>query len=85
MPAERIYHKTRKGIAELKSSGKELTLLQRRVLILVNGQHDRDEIARLSLCEDVDDILRALALAGFIADGEISSTTVAAQDYAPTR
>ena len=85
MPVERIYHKTKKGIAELTSPGKALTLQQRRILILVNGRHNRDEIARLSLCDEVDSILRNLARLGFINHGESTNTTIAAQDYALDR
>ena len=85
MPASPIYHKTRKGMAALASPGNGLTLQQRRILILVNGRHNVEELAHLALCDDFESILKTLAHQGFIDDTAPRATTVTAQDYALNR
>ena len=84
MKTNGIFHKTSKGKAEITSRANGLSLQQRRVLILVNGAHDSAELARLSLCDNVDDILQTLAPGGFINGGNSTTTAVMAQDYAET-
>ena len=85
MPASPIYHKTRKGMAALASPDHGLTLQQRRILILVNGRHNAEELAHLALCDDLENILKTLTQQGFIDDAAPRATTVAAQDYALNR
>lgn len=82
MQAKDIFHKTSKGQAEIETRSGGLTMKQRRVLILVNGANDIDELARLSLCADVADILQSLAENGFVNNGSSTTTAVEAQDYA---
>jgi hypothetical protein len=85
MPETHVYHKTAKGQNEIESRSGQLSLQQRRVLILVNGANDATELARLSLCKDVDDILKTLEQSGFIDDGSRTTTAVMARDYASTK
>jgi hypothetical protein len=80
--AKDIYHKTTKGQAEIETRSGGLTMKQRRVLILVNGANDTAELTRMSLCDDVADILQTLAENGFIDDGGAMTTTaIRAQNY----
>ena len=53
----------------------------RRVLILVNGARDCNELKRLSLCDNIGEILTILIDGGFVDDGASMPTAVAAQDY----
>ena len=80
MKASDIFHKTTKGQTEIDSRSGNLSMKQRRVLILVNGANDCNELKRLSLCDNIGEVLKTLIVGGFI-DGGTSTTTVAAQDY----
>ena len=78
MKAGDIFHKTAKGQSEIETKSDALTLKQRRVLILVNGQNDATTLKEFSLCENVVEILEVLIDKGFINDGE---STGRANDY----
>ena len=78
MKADDIFHKTAKGQSEIENKSSALTLKQRRVLILVNGQNDAVTLKEFSLCENVLEILEMLIDKGFINDGE---STGSAHDY----
>lgn len=77
-----IFHKTAKGQAEIESRSAGLTMKQRRVLILVNGANNIDDLTRLSLCDDVAEILQYLAESGFIDAGDGTTTAVETPDFA---
>lgn len=70
MKADDIFHKTAKGKSEIENKSNALTLKQRRVLILVNGQNDAATLKEFSLCENAVEILQVLIDLGFINDGE---------------
>ena len=70
MKAGDIFHKTAKGQSEIETKSDALTLKQRRVLILVNGQNDTTTLKEFSLCENVVEVLKVLIDKGFINDGE---------------
>ena len=53
----------------------------RRVLILVNGANDCTELKRLSLCDNIGEVLKTLIDGGFIDGGTSTTTAIAAQDY----
>jgi hypothetical protein len=76
-----IHHKTTKGQSEIESRARGLSMQQRRVLILVNGSNDTAELKRMSLCENVAEILEMLLAGDFIDTSSSSTTAVAAQDY----
>jgi DNA-binding MarR family transcriptional regulator len=85
--AEDIFHKTSKGHEEIETRSAGLTMKQRRVLILVNGANDINELGRLSLCDDVAAILQRLAEMGLIDSGSSTTTTttttaIEARDHA---
>ena len=76
MEASKIFHKTTKGQSEIENKTKALSLKERRVLILVNGQNDAAKLSELSLCDNIEEILGTLITQGFIetADGAGSSS-----------
>ena len=76
-----IYHKTTKGQSEIESRSHVLSIQQRRVLILVNGSNDTAELKRMSLCENIMEILETLLAGDFIGTSSSSTTAVASQDY----
>ena len=76
-----IYHKTTKGQSEIESRAHGLSMQQRRVLILVNGSNDTAELKRMSLCENVVEILEMLLAGDFIDTSSSPTSPVAAQDY----
>ncbi len=74
-----IFHKTAKGQAEIATKTDALSMKERRVLILVNGENTVATLAQLSLCDDVDAILERLL------DGKfISSASGATDDVTET-
>jgi hypothetical protein len=80
MKASDIFHKTTKGQAEIDSRSRNLSMKHRRVLILVNGANDCNELKRLSLCDNIGEILTILIDGGFV-DGGASTTAIPAHDY----
>ena len=76
-----IYHKTTKGQSEIESRAHGLSMQQRRVLILVNGSNDTAELKRLSLCENVVEILGMLSAGDFIDTSSSPTSAVKVQDY----
>jgi len=81
MKASDIFHKTSKGQAEIDSRSGNLSMKHRRVLILVNGANDCNELKRLSLCDNIGEILTTLINGGFVDGGTSTTTAIAAQDY----
>ena len=79
MKATDIFQKTSSGLSEIGNRSNALTVKQRRVLILVNGKNDTSTLRKLSLCNDIVEILDALLRRGFI-DRQGGGT---AYDYAP--
>jgi hypothetical protein len=81
MKASDIFHKTSKGQEEIDSRSGNLSMKDRRVLILVNGANDCNELKRLSLCDNIGEILKTLIDGGFIDGGASTTTAVTAHDY----
>jgi hypothetical protein len=79
MKANDIFQKTARGLSEIGNRSDALTVKQRRVLLLVNGKNDTSTLRKLSLCNDIVEILNTLLRQGFI-EREGSGT---AYDYAP--
>ena len=82
MKASDIFHKTAKGQTEIDFRSRALSMKHRRVLILVNGANDCTELKRLSLCDNITEILETLIDGGFIDGGASTTTAIAAHDYA---
>jgi len=66
MKASDIFQKTASGLSEIGNRSDALTVKQRRVLILVNGKNDTSTLKKLSLCNDIAEILDTLLRLGFI-------------------
>lgn len=66
MQASEIFSKTPKGQSEIENKSNDLSLKERRVLILVNGENNTARLQQLSLCENIADILDNLLRLGFI-------------------
>lgn len=67
MPASGSYTKTAAGFEEITRRERRLPALQRRLLILVDGERERTQLARLLDVADIDPLLAGLAAAGLIA------------------
>lgn len=72
------YCKTARGHQEISERSAGLGLRARRLLILIDGQRDSEELSRLAGDTQVEDTLRTLADGGFIEAGaEPAAATVA--------
>ena len=69
MKASDIFHKTAKGQSEIETKSNQLTLKERRVLILVNGVNDAATLKEISLCDNIIEILENLMTQGYIDRG----------------
>ncbi len=70
MKASEIFLKTAKGQSEVTSRTNALSMKERRVLILVNGENNAARLKELSLCENILEILETLKSGGFIEQQE---------------
>ena len=61
-----IYDKTTLGRLEIKNRSEDLTVIQRRILILVDGRRDGEKILRISKVVDYAKVLSDLEEMGFI-------------------
>lgn len=78
MQASEIFLKTPKGKSEIEVKTDALSMKERRVLILVNGENNAATLQRLSLCDNIDEILQNLLQLEFItATGDSSAPTKA--------
>lgn len=75
MKASEIFHKTAKGQAEVETRTNALSMKQRRVLILVNGENNAATLKQLSLCENIVEILETLLDGGFIQQDTATVTS----------
>ncbi|TNF87607.1 MAG: hypothetical protein JSU67_07785 [Gammaproteobacteria bacterium] len=81
MKASEIFHKTAKGQSEVEARTNALSIKERRVLILVNGENNAARLKELSLCENIVEILETLLSGGFIA--QLGGAAAAAAVSAP--
>ena len=72
------YCKTAKGHQEISERSGGLGLRARRLLILIDGQRDSEELGRLAGDSQVEETLRTLADAGFIEALAVAPPAVAA-------
>ncbi len=75
MGDRRVFSKTPKGTAELAARSGALSLAQRRLLILVDGLRDVDELAAL-VPSALDESLAMLEQGGFISLAGATADTV---------
>lgn len=61
-----IFGKTAKGRSEMKLKSKDLSMRERRVLILVNGERAASLIKEQSMFDNIIEILERLEQQGYI-------------------
>jgi hypothetical protein len=66
MKVSDIFLKTSRGLSEIGTRTSTLSVQQRRVLILVNGENDAATLKELSLCDNIVKILDTLLRLGLI-------------------
>lgn len=79
MKHDDIYDKTETGKQEINDNAAGLSMMERRVLILVNGENENDKLARLSLCDDLAGTIDRLLELGLIEVAESTVVEVPAQ------
>ncbi|UCH39239.1 MAG: hypothetical protein JSU67_13875 [Gammaproteobacteria bacterium] len=67
------YDKTASGQQEVAENAAGLSMMERRVLILVNGENDFEKLAKLSLCDDIEGVVNRLLQLDLI---EVTEPTV---------
>ena len=55
-----MYEKTSNGQQEINANAAGLSMMERRILILINGENDVETVAKLSLCDDIDSVVNRL-------------------------
>ncbi|MBT8433591.1 MAG: hypothetical protein KJN95_02955 [Gammaproteobacteria bacterium] len=55
-----MYEKTSIGQKEVNENAAGLSMMERRVLILINGENDVEKLAKLSLCDDIEALVDRL-------------------------
>ncbi len=74
MKTSDMYDKTASGKTEIADNGAGLSMMERRVLILINGSNDVAQLSKLSLCEDIGPTIERLLELGLIE--AVESTVV---------
>jgi hypothetical protein len=78
MDGSLIYAKTPKGVAEVGARGAQLSMVARRVLIMMDGKRTVDELAVYVRAGEVEAILTQLESEGLAEKtGAVAATTVA--------
>ena len=57
MNTDDMYDKTSTGQKEVNENAAGLSMMERRVLILVNGENDVETLAKLSLCDNIEAVV----------------------------
>lgn len=60
MNTDDMYDKTSTGQKEVNENAAGLSMMERRVLILVNGETDVETLAKLSLCDNIEAVVDRL-------------------------
>lgn len=68
-----MYRKTSKGSLEIKNRSGALSMLERRLLILVDGRRSSDQIWRITKIADYEYMLAQLEKAGYITAGDLTT------------
>ena len=76
-----MYDKTSSGQQEVTANAAGLSMMERRVLILVNGENDVGKLAKLSMCDDIDGVVNRLVELEFIETAE--PTEIEVENSAP--
>ena len=73
-----IFQKTGAGQAEIEANSSTLDMIERRVLILVNGQKDVETLEKFSLCENIGEVVDSLVSKGMIEMAQVAPVAPAA-------
>ena len=68
MKAQAVYQKTARGQIEIGQKSAGLSLLERRVLILINGARTATQVMQMSLVDNIAEVLLNLQQAGLIEE-----------------
>lgn len=68
-----MYDKTSTGQKEVNENTGGLSMMERRVLILINGEKDVEALAKLSLCDDIEAVVDRLLELEMV---EVTETTL---------
>ena len=60
MNSNDMHDKTPTGQKEVNENAAGLSMMERRVLILINGENDVEKLAKLSLCDDIEAVIDRL-------------------------
>ncbi len=74
-----IFNKTRKGMLEIRDRTGGLSMLERRLLILVDGKRSAGDIWKITKVADYEHMLQRLEDAGYIAPGSGGGSTASAR------
>lgn len=74
------YDKTANGRTEVTDNATGLSMMDRRVLILMNGEKDVATLAKLSLCDDLGPTIGRLLELGLIEGVETTVVEIKAED-----
>lgn len=55
-----MHDKTSAGQKEVNENAAGLSMMERRVLILINGENDVEKLKKLSLCDDIEAVIDRL-------------------------
>ena len=66
MQAQDVFHKTAKGQLEIDQKAADLSMRERRVLILINGQRTAGQVRQMSMVENFSEVVDKLRAQGFI-------------------
>lgn len=80
MKANQIFRKTTKGRSEIETRTGALSVRERSVLILANGENTVATLKQLSLCENIAEVLDFLLDQGFIERDSVASSDSATSD-----
>ena len=67
MSTQTVFAKTQKGQREIQNRSGGLSMIERRLLILVDGKRTAQEIWRITKVADYEHLLAQLSAAGYIA------------------
>lgn len=67
MSTQTVFAKTQKGQREIQNRAGGLSMIERRLLILVDGKRTAQEIWRITKVADYEHLLAQLSAAGYIA------------------
>jgi len=80
MRADEVFQKTVSGRSEVNEKSAGLSMRERRVLILINGQRTLSQVQKMSLVETIDTVIDKLLSLNLVeplrADSRITSTAV---------